>query len=108
MKNLKVYLSGPMTGLPNKNKDEFDRYAFTLRTKGFLVVSPVEMDDNPDQGYDNVYYRCLKAAVAAMLTCEVVVILPGWKESKGAVVEVDLANSLKMPVYSIEELLNGK
>lgn len=105
-----IYLSGPMTGIPEKNRPLFTKWANTLRALGYNVISPPEMDQDPDTGYDDNYYKLLKHAIQQMLTADFVITLPGWKSSKGASLEVDLANKVQIPVYDIKDLaqfLNG-
>jgi hypothetical protein len=43
-----IYLSGPMTGLPDYNHPAFRAEAKRLRALGYTVVNPAEI--NPDPG----------------------------------------------------------
>lgn len=38
----KLYLCGPITGIPNHNRDAFDGAAAALRGAGFEVFNPLE------------------------------------------------------------------
>ena len=40
-----IYCSGPMTGLPNNNYEEFHKNTKFLRGLGWTVISPAEMDE---------------------------------------------------------------
>ena len=46
---VRVYIAGPMTGIPQYNFPEFDRVATLLRAMGYDVVSPAELDDPVDR-----------------------------------------------------------
>ena len=86
----RIYLAGPMSGLPDLNYPAFNAKAAELRAQGHHVENPAE---NPVpacgswQGY-------MRMAVAQLVTCEVIFLLPGWEKSKGARVERDLARRL--------------
>lgn len=45
MRGVRIYLSGPMTGRPNLNREEFAKAAALLRAGGYEVVSPGELPD---------------------------------------------------------------
>lgn len=90
----RAYLSGPMSGLPEMNYPAFNAEAERLRELGFHVENPAE---NPEQSSWEDY---MKAAIIQMLSCEVVVMLPGWSESRGALIERELALRLGLKVIS--------
>jgi Domain of unknown function (DUF4406) len=92
MANSKLYLSGPMTGLPNLNREAFNAAAKTLRKKGYKVINPPELDKNEPQ---RSWEACLKRDIRYLLQCDKVATLPGWKKSKGANLEVYIAKQLK-------------
>jgi hypothetical protein len=60
----RVYLSGPMTGIPEFNFPAFNAEASRLRALGFDVVNPVDI--NPDTTAS--WYDCIKNDIAALLT----------------------------------------
>lgn len=91
---MRAYLSGPMSGLPEMNYPAFNAEASRLRALGFHVENPAE---NPEQSSWEDY---MKAAIIQMLSCDVVVMLPGWSESRGALIERELALRLGLKVIS--------
>lgn len=98
-----VYLSGPMSGLPNHNVEEFNRAAAALRAVGWTVFNPAESFegrlDLPRKDYMAVDIEAL-LAVAKNSGC--VAVLPGWEKSRGAQTEVRIAHELAMPVWKLE------
>ncbi|MGZ0151849.1 DUF4406 domain-containing protein [Kribbella sp. WER1] len=99
-----VYLSGPMTGLPEFNFPVFDAAAYALRQIGFLVVSPHELDAGMD--LDNFDLQAaLERDVQAVADTDAVVLLPGWEDSPGAAVEVIYAEALGHPVFRLADVL---
>ncbi len=99
---LKVYLAGPMTGLPRWNFDAFAEAAAWLRARGAVVTSPHEIDladgfDPDSDGADFDLRRALERDVEAVLAADVVALLPGWETSPGVMVEVLTAEGASIP-----------
>lgn len=90
--NLRIYVAGPMTGLPDFNYPAFNAEAERLRAIGYRVENPA---NNPKQATWQEYMR---EAVAQLAKCDMVVVLPGWENSRGALIENGLAVSLGIPV----------
>ena len=90
-----VYLSGPMTGLPDFNRPAFHAAAAALRAQGHVVINPAEVDLGPDATWVD-YMRVHLAEIARRVTR--VFVLPGWESSRGAQLEVHVARSLGLPV----------
>lgn len=100
----KVYISGPMTGLPNYNYPAF--FAMEKKLNGEFpsccVLNPANIDNlyNIDTisllPPSRTWY--LTTAVQMLLECRIVVLLPGWEESPGALLEVQIARELDMVI----------
>jgi Domain of unknown function (DUF4406) len=105
MSTPRIYLSGPMTGLPDYNYAAFNAEAARLRALGYTVENPAENVHPADQTYAGY----MRAALAQMLTCDAIALLPGWPESRGAVIERQLAMDVDMLICvaaSIDESFN--
>ena len=87
---LTAYVSGPMTGLPDLNFPAFHAAAKYLRFRGVEVVNPAEFGEEPGKSW--VDY--MRKDIAALMRCNVIVMLPGWKKSKGAKLERFIARAL--------------
>ncbi|RMQ98466.1 hypothetical protein ALP94_04655 [Pseudomonas savastanoi pv. glycinea] len=97
----RIYISGPMTGLPEYNFPAFAAEAERLRGLGFDVVNPAEI--NPEGG---TWEECMRRDVAMLVTCDHVATLPGWDKSQGAQLEVYIADRLGIrdsPAHTITE-----
>lgn len=90
----RIYLSGPMTGLPNYNYPAFNAEADRLRALGYQIENPAE---NPAPARDK-WELYMRPALIQMLGCDMVAVLPGWNTSRGANVEVELALHMGMTV----------
>jgi hypothetical protein len=78
-----VYISGPMTGLPDMNFRSFNELAILMREHGFTVLNPASYHD---PGHEWQHY--LKVDLLVVEHCKVIALLPGWEKSVGARLEV--------------------
>lgn len=83
-KKLKVFISGPMKGMDNMNKDEFDKAEKLLREHGYSPFNPAWMC-NLDEMW--THDDCMKFDLAALSCCDAIYQLDGWKYSEGAYME---------------------
>ena len=90
----RVYIAGPMTGLPDLNFPAFNSKAEYFRARGCDVVNPAEV--NPDHSMP--WEECMRRDIAELVTCDVICLLPGWENSKGATLEHHIAERLGMAV----------
>jgi len=97
---LRVYVSGPMTGLPELNFDAFARAAQALRAAGYDVVNPAVLNA-PDVGW----HECLKVDIQALCLCNALALLPGWTRSKGSHLELQIAHRLGYEIGTVDEFL---
>lgn len=96
----KLYLSGPMTGVENFNHALFNKVAAEFRHVGFEVCSPSEFFDG-DTTRDRSEY--MREAFKYLLEADTVVILPGWEGSKGARIEIMVAQELDLNLVEYVE-----
>ena len=106
---MKMYLAGPMRGIPYFNFPAFDYAAARLRAQGHEVFSPADRDramygaiieDNPtgDEKLcppECTIRECLLADTHFICTeAEAIALLPGWERSSGAYAELTLAKAI--------------
>ena len=106
---MRLYVCGPMTGIPLHNFPAFHRAAADLRALGFEVVSPAELDGQ-DFDHDNPepWEHYLRRDIVILLDCDGVFTLPGWDTSRGATLERHIAVELGMPVFfRLEDVVEG-
>lgn len=99
---LTVFVSGPMSGLPELNYPEFNRVAKLLRANGYNVVNPAEIGIHNDWSWEDY----MKVAIMQLINNDVyaLVMLDGWEDSRGACIEHDLAKSLGKEILELAEI----
>lgn len=120
MKQLHVYLAGPMRGIPYFNFPAFMKAAEILRKQGYEVFNPAERDvkkygkkvsssptGNIKTAKKTVGFSLREALNADMeyicLEADAIALLPGWKKSKGACAEHALAVALDHEIYILDK-----
>lgn len=93
-----VYLSGPMTGLPDLNYAAFHKAAQILREEGATVINPAESFGGDKTLHRGQYFRHDFAVIAAV--CDAIVMLPGWMDSMGAKGEIIAASLCGMDIFN--------
>jgi len=111
---MRLYICGPMRGIPFYNAPAFDAAAARLRADGDEPVSPVDIDrsdglvfeDYPlgtealPSGFD--LPSLIRRDLDAIDTCDGLVRLPGWERSTGTAVETAYAAFIGLPVFEYE------
>lgn len=96
---MKLYVAGPMTGLPEFNLPAFAEATARLNAKGYEAINPGRRGGTIE-GY--VWSDYLRLGLADLVTCEGVALLHGWWNSKGAQLEQRVALDLGMVTASLE------
>lgn len=91
---MRIYVAGPMTGLPDLNFPAFHEAAAQLRAMGYEVVNPAEINIDPSAGW----LECMRADIRELVTCDAVYLLPGWQGSRGARLERQIADGLGLGI----------
>jgi hypothetical protein len=104
-----LYLSGPMTGLPDLNFPAFDACAEKWRARGWRVISPAEEDirlGGPEEHpNDLIIRRDVELIMGLHADRDIVVTLPGWFSSLGARAEVALAQWRGLAVVEDQDVV---
>jgi hypothetical protein len=108
VQRLRIYVSGPIAGKPEANRQEFDEAARLVRMAGGDPVVPHdivpdhvgECPPDPIMGSDGHTWPChLRYDLLEMLCCDGVVMLPGWERSHGSRLEHQVASVAALPVH---------
>lgn len=97
----KTYIAGPMTGIKDLNFPAFHQAAEWLRGMGHEVVNPAEI--NPDHHMS--WEACMRSDIAELVTCDAIMLLPGWEDSRGAKLEHHIAERLGLRIEFVPALV---
>lgn len=88
----KIYIAGPMTGIPEFNRPEFFKAEAQLIEKGYITLNPAQLPGGlTDAQYMDICCAMLRAVDA-------IYMLEGWERSAGARAEKALAEKLEISI----------
>lgn len=107
----KIYISGPITG---REKDECRLHFATVESniRGRACANGLEFAFfNPtslrlDHLEAPKWSDYMKACITELVKCDGIAVLAGWEQSRGARIEIKLADSLGIPVIYLESPVN--
>jgi hypothetical protein len=99
---MRIYIAGPMTGLPDSNYPAFHRAATAWQNAGWDVDNPA---DHFGGDQTKSYREYVGVDVEGLAKCDAIAMLPGWDAGhSGAIWEHAIAvKLLKIPVYDAEQ-----
>ena len=100
-----VYISGPMSGLPNENKETFNVIEMLLKEKGFKkIFNPAQEGEGDPTTYKELLWMDLGWIKDH---ADIVIMLPGYEKSIGASVELAWAIALGLKIYYLGNFLDS-
>ena len=94
MSAMKVYISGKITGTTDY-MERFDEAERKLKVQGFEVVNPAR--ENAKLPADKTSWRqYMGESLKMLMECDAIYPLPDWVESKGARIEIAVADRTGM------------
>jgi len=98
----RVYISGPITGIVNYNREAFAEAVKAVEAKGYTAISPFDLSIVSKH---KTWQDYMRDDIRAMMDADWVLLLPGYDKSNGALVEEAVAIGVGIPmVKSVEEL----
>jgi len=90
----RIYISGPITGIENGNAELFCRVADEIANRGCIPINPHWLYHN----HDKSWLSYMRVDIIAMMACDGLMMLPGFTESKGSMIEHELARNLGLTI----------
>ena len=102
MRPLKVFLSGPITSRLSTYREAFDEADMQLRRLGaYVPLNPAVLP----LGMEPADY--IRITTAMLQSADMILMLPGWEESKGAQIEKAYANYSKIPCMEYDSFVRS-
>lgn len=95
---MKIYIAGPMTGLPDLNRSAFERAKQALDAEGHNAVNPHDLHPTDVQ-----WHTAMRTDIMELLTCDAVALLDNWQNSRGALLEHFIASTLGVPCKPLSD-----
>ena len=95
---MRLFLSGPISGIAHNNGPMFARVEAALQDLGYQDIFSPPFEVPPHASYREAMQACLEWMCAR---AEGFVSLPGWSDSPGARAENALAQALGLPMWDL-------
>ena len=94
-----IYIAGPMAGKENYNSDAFNEREKILLQQGYKVINPAAIGvamrlnckDIPTSEF-------MRMDISYLINCSHIFMMKGWRDSKGASLEHEIARALDMSI----------
>lgn len=100
------YVAGPITGMPNLNRDAFAAEVASLREAGYGALNPHDIP-NPtgmhDMSGEEIWGYFMRRCLCLIAEATHMRFLPGWQNSRGACLEHKIALTLGIPCEYVRE-----
>lgn len=93
----RVYIAGPITGVQDF-EENFARAERALRDMGYEPVNPC----SPGQVEGFTYKDYIDRGFSLLMSCDGIVMLPGFMDSKGAALELHYALAVGLEIMRFE------
>lgn len=92
-----MYISLPISGFPLKEVAlEAETYKLMFEEDGFEVITPFDVNPDPDKPYSYHMGRDIEA----LLECDAIYLAPGWPNSKGCMAEYEVARIYGKEIFT--------
>jgi hypothetical protein len=105
-----IYISGPITGMPQGNRAAFADAARQLEAAGYQPVNPHGLGAALRERMAPVepaWSDYMRPCIAAVMGCDGIALLPGWHKSRGATKESMAASWVYIPSKPLAEWLSN-
>ncbi len=97
-RSMSLYLSGPITGMPELNKPAFDELREVLRPLFKNVLVPHDFFDGVDtEGW--TWQQYMRTCIRELVTADAIFMMPRWDDSRGACLEYNVAWWLNLQIF---------
>ena len=100
-RNKLIYVSGPYTAPTeeeiNENIQRAEDIAVMLMRNGFDVITPHKNTAGYQQ-YEFTHERYLEQDINILSRCDAIIMMNGWRDSKGACIEMEYAREENIPI----------
>lgn len=97
----KIYVAGPMSGLPEFNYPAFFEAARSLEKLGYEVLNPASLPNHPATLQPSeIWGWYMRRALLMLPGADEIAMLPDWHTSKGASLEKRIAEALGMKIWA--------
>lgn len=104
---MKVYIAGPMSGLPEFNYPAFNAAEGTLLVAGHFPLNPARSEEHNHTGKPQAWDWYMRHALRMVADAEGVALLDGWENSRGATLEHHVATALGLDVRPLADWLSS-
>jgi len=103
-KQLKIYISGPISGATNY-PSSFKDAADYLRDLGYDIVDPSTIAAPSKDTKWTTWDYYMREGIKRLMDCDRIYMLEGWEDSEGARLEQMIAKQLHLPcLYEVEDI----
>lgn len=104
---MKVYIAGPMSGLPEFNYPAFNTAEGQLLVAGFTPLNPARSEAHNTTGKPQSWDWYMRHALRMVTDADGIALLPGWENSRGATLENHVGSALGLDIRPINEWIKS-